>query len=163
MVLVAGCVTTKTKSQKSKWKVLNSSSTAGADDSVKNNFVPTGTELIFTSSKNFSEKDSFINFELSPEKRCSLSSSDKKIDSQLEPNTVLTVVGYRGETGELVLSAPSYQQYLISCLSKNILNKVIQKRKASSVAKPSKWKKISIEMNDLQKMSPFLKVKFIPQ
>jgi hypothetical protein len=161
MLLVAGCVTTKTTPQKSKWKVLDNKSTHGASSGInpKSNFVPTGTELLFTSTKSFSSKDTPINIELSPEKRCSLSSSDKKIESKLDPNTILTVVGYRGETGDLVLSEPSYQQYIISCLSK-VEN---QKRKTSSVVKPMAWKKISIEMDDLEKMSPLLKLKFIPQ
>lgn len=159
----AGCTTTQ--SPKGKWKVLNNSGAAGSGSSVSagSNFVPSGTELIFTSTKRFTEKDNQINIELSPEKRCSLSTSfDKTKQNDLGSNTVLTVVGYRGETSELVLSESSYHQYFLSCVTK-----FEQKRKASSV-KPTKklamgWKKSIIELTDIQKMAPLLKVKFIPQ
>lgn len=161
VIAVSGCQTTKVDSGKSTWKVSskNSISNKGME---KSTFVPSGTELIFTAEKTFSEKDNQINIELSPEKRCTMSSAlDKQIETKLSSNAILTVVGYRGETNELVLSEPSYQQYFISCVSKT------STRKMSSV-KPKKsakmvWKKSSVEIDDIEKMSPLLKVKFIPQ
>ena len=157
-----GCTTTTVKDPNAKWRVLNNSNPT--EVSPHSNFVPSGTELIFTSSKHFTEKDNQINIELSPQKRCSLSTNfDKTKSSDLTSNAVLTVVGYRGETSELVLSESSYRQYYISCVSQ-----ADQKRKTSSVKskKPTpkaEWKKSVVEIEDIKKMSPLLKVKFIPQ
>ncbi|MES2770295.1 MAG: hypothetical protein V4596_14225 [Bdellovibrionota bacterium] len=160
-IYLVGCTTTQIKEPKAKWKVLNNSNPT--EVSPHSNFVPSGTELIFTSAKHFTEKDNQINIELSPVKRCSLSTTfDKTKFSDLTSNTVLTVVGYRGETSELVLSESSYHQYFLSCVSKEE-----QKRKTSSVKKKmvakNEWKKSVVEIDDIQKMSPLLKVKFIPQ
>jgi hypothetical protein len=160
LLLITGCVTTNTKPPKSKWKVLTNTSPASSTTAAtKANYIPSGTELIFASAKPFTNKDAPINIKLISGKRCSLASSDPKKESVLGPNTVLTVVGYRAETDELVLSEPSYHQYLISCLSKMKL----QKRKASSVSKSTIWKKATINMEDLQKMAPLLQIQFIPQ
>lgn len=161
--ILVSCTTTENPAQKGKWRVLNNSNPGSKSEvSADTNFVPSGTELIFTSTKQFTEKDNNINIELSPAKRCNLSTGlDKNKVSELTPDTVLTVVGYRGETSELVLSNSSYHQYYISCVSK-----AVQKRKTSSM-KPAKksifWKKSIVEITDIQKMAPLLKVKFIPQ
>ena len=163
LVLIAmglsACTTTVEK-PKSKWKVMGSDKTADA----KSNFVPSGTELIFTASKRFVETDSQLNIELSPEKRCVLTTNiESGKEVTLKPETVLTVVGYRGETDELVLSQSSYEQYFLSCLSKT----TAQKRKTSSVkskkAVKDYWKKSVVEIEDLKKMTPLFKIKFIPQ
>lgn len=159
-LVFVGCTTTEIQEPKGKWKVLNNSNQS-AQVSADSNFVPSGTELIFTASKHFTEKDNNLNIELSPMKRCSLSTGfDKMKELDLSPNTVLTVVGYRGETSELVLSDSSYHQFYISCVSKSE-----QKRKTSSVKakKTMFWKKSVVEIADIQKMAPLLKVKFIPQ
>ena len=162
LLLLVSCTTTVVKKEpKSTWKVLNQN-TSAKFNSQPSNFVPSGTELIFATAKTFDEKNNNLNIELSPEKRCNLSTNlEKDQQAELTPNTVLTVVGYRGETGELVLSEPSYQQYYLSCVGK-----AAQKRKTSSVVKkapPGEWKKASINLEDIKKMSPLLKVKFIPQ
>lgn len=160
--LFVGCTTTQTPTQNGKWKVIsNSNPGTKTVETVDSNFVPSGTELIFTATKRFTEKDNNLNIELSPTKRCSLSTGfEKQKQSDLTPNTVLTVVGYRGETSELVLSDSSYHQFYISCVSR-----LEQKRKTSSVKykKSVFWKKSVVEISDIQKMAPLLKVKFIPQ
>lgn len=161
MVILSSC-TTVTTEPKGKWKVLNKSKNVTVPNSqMKSSFVPSGTEIIFTQSKVFNEKNNYINIELSPEKRCHLSTSlEKQKEVTLEQETVLTVVGYRGETEELVLSEPSYQQFYLSCLGQHQ-----QKRKTSSVKKetPKTWKKVSIAIEDIHKMAPLFKVKYIPQ
>jgi hypothetical protein len=165
VVTIAGCTTTEVRTPKSTWRVLTKDAVSNMG-MQKSNYVPSGTELIFTTAKTFSEKDNQLNINISAEKRCNLSTNlDKQKEVQLAANTVLTVVGYRGETSELVLSEPSYQQYFISCVTKgNFLN-----RKTSSVKKPKpaaslpEWKKSVVELTDIENMSPLLKVKFIPQ
>lgn len=162
LLLLAGCVTENTQ-PKSSWRVLSNSHPASKNEvSMKSNYVPSGTELIFTSSKSFNKKNNQLVIELPTGKRCNLSTNtDKVAESTLQPDTILTVVGYRGETNDLVLSEPNYQQYYLSCLSKQ---PIVLKRKVSST-KPlaMKWKKSTVEMTDLQQMAPLLKIQFIPQ
>jgi len=161
-LLFVGCTTTQTPTENGKWKVIsNSNPGAKNQEVVDSNFVPSGTELIFTANKRFTEKDNNLNIELSPMKRCNLSTGfDKSKQSDLTPNTILTVVAYRGKKSELLLSDSSYHQYFISCVSKSE-----QKRKTSSVKSKKSvfWKKSVVEIADIQRMAPLLKVKFIPQ
>jgi hypothetical protein len=160
VMVLAGCMTTQVTTPKSTWKVLNKDAVSNIGI-AKSNYVPSGTELIFTANKTFSEKENQINIELSPEKRCSMSTSfEKQPEATLAQDTVLTVVGYRGATNELVLTEPSFQQFYISCVSKTMA------RKTSSFKNPkmakSDWRKSVVEKDDIVKMSPLLKVKFIP-
>ena len=160
LALLTSCTTTTVKKEpKSTWKVLNKTGNAKPFAAQPANYVPSGTEVIFNAEKVFDEKNNFLNIELSPEKRCNLTTTlEKEKQRTITPNTVLTVVGYRGETGELVLSEPSYQQYYLSCVSKTAL-----KRKVAQAKPQGEWKKTSINLDDIQKMAPLLKVKFIPQ
>lgn len=160
LFVFSGCQTTTVTSQKGKWKVMNSSNPADMQPQTPG-YVPSGTELNFTSTKKFNTEEKQIAMKISETKRCSLTTNfDKVKEVELTPDTVLTVVGYRGETSELVLTDSSYQQYYLSCMSKQE-----QKRKTSSVKKslPMTWKKANVEIADIQKMSPLLKVKYIPQ
>jgi hypothetical protein len=161
VLMVVGCTTTEVKTPKSTWRVLTKDtiSNYGAE---KSNYVPSGTELIFTGSKKFTLKENPLNIAISPLKRCSLTTNlDKQDEVTLAANTTLTVVGYRGETNELVLSEPSYQQYFISCLSKSLSRRTSSVKNSKKVAQD--WKSSAVEISDIQNMAPLLKVKFIPQ
>jgi hypothetical protein len=120
-------------------------------------FVPSGTEIEFHGSKKFTVTDTAIKIEMSPTKKCSFYVHlDKDPSVEISDNVILTVVGYRAETNELVMSDSSYHQYALSCLEKP------KKSGHTTRSVASEWKKTTIELEDLQKMGPIFKVKFIP-
>jgi hypothetical protein len=129
-------------------------------------FVPSGTEIEFHGSKKFTVSDTAIKIEMSPSKKCSLYvHMDKDAVVEINDNTMLTVVGYRAETNEIVMSDANYHQYALSCLEKTAANTVVKKSKKSARATSSvteEWKKTTVELEDLRKLAPTLKVKFVP-
>ncbi len=150
-----GCTAMAPNLKKPKPKALIEKNKSSNEQS---SFIPSGTEVIFQQSHSFSEKQNSLNIELSSKKRCHLSTSlERSKNVELATNTVLTVVGYRSETGDLVLTDSNYQQFYISCM-----NRWEPQRKASSTEK-SNWKKTSVEMKDLDQMSALFKLKYTPQ
>ena len=134
-------------------------------------YVPSGTQLEFHGAKKFTAKDESIKMEMSPTRRCYLSIHvDKEPEVELKDGTLLTVVGYRAETSDLIMTDSNYHQFQLACSikqdtasldtekAKGKKSKKV-KRQTSSIVES--WKRVTIEIEDIEKMSPVLKIKFL--
>lgn len=152
-----GCTTSNYK-QKAKSKTTNKDK--GALSKGQAHLIPSGTELIFMQNHKFSEKQNALNMELSTDKRCHLSAALQREKAvELHTGAVLTVVGYRGETGDLVLSDGAYKQYYISCMNRW----TPQRGTSSQPVSNEGWKTTSVDLSDLKKLMPLFKIKYLPQ
>jgi hypothetical protein len=119
-------------------------------------YIPSGTEIEFHGSKKFDKKSDFVEFHIEGKKTCHLTAHvDKDPNLQLNDNEMLTVVGYRAETNELVMTDSNYHQLSLAC-------SFTAEKERNPANNPQNWKSINILLDDLQKMAPTLKVKFVP-